>query len=73
MLLRGAGGKCRGVIPDAINDIFSRIEASKDSAITVRVSFVEIHKVGTAANDACVVSTRMCGVGPYRMHILYAG
>eukprot|EP00198_Chlamydomonas_reinhardtii_P003876 XP_001693212.1 kinesin family member heavy chain [Chlamydomonas reinhardtii] len=38
------GGKCRGVIPDAINDIFSRIEASKDSAITVRVSFVEIHK-----------------------------
>ncbi|KAG2494778.1 hypothetical protein HYH03_007022 [Edaphochlamys debaryana] len=38
------GGKCRGVIPDAINHIFSRIETTKDCAITVRVSFVEIHK-----------------------------
>ncbi|PNH11829.1 Chromosome-associated kinesin KIF4 [Tetrabaena socialis] len=39
-----AHGRCQGVIPDAINDIFSRIEAAKDSCITVRVSFVEIHK-----------------------------
>ncbi|KXZ43975.1 hypothetical protein GPECTOR_76g796 [Gonium pectorale] len=37
-------GRCRGVIPDAINDIYNRIESAKDAAITVRVSFVEIHK-----------------------------
>ncbi|GLI69654.1 hypothetical protein VaNZ11_014325 [Volvox africanus] len=38
------GARCRGVIPDTINDIFNRIDAAKDRAITVRVSFVEIHK-----------------------------
>ncbi|GFR40655.1 hypothetical protein Agub_g1240 [Astrephomene gubernaculifera] len=38
------GGKCRGVIPDTINDIFTRVEAIKDRAVTVRVCFVEIHK-----------------------------
>ncbi|GIM16243.1 hypothetical protein Vretimale_18832, partial [Volvox reticuliferus] len=38
------GARCRGVIPDTINDIFNRIDAAKDRAIAVRVSFVEIHK-----------------------------
>eukprot|EP00983_Pelagomonas_calceolata_P087822 1157043-Pelagomonas_calceolata.AAC.3 len=35
-----------GVIPETIHSIFSRIEASKDWQCTVRVGFVEIHKVG---------------------------
>lgn len=47
-----AGGTCRGVIPDAINDIFRRIEGAKDCDITVRVSFVEIHKVGWVGGKA---------------------
>lgn len=38
-------GRCNGVIPDAINAIFSRVESSRDCEFTVRVSFVEIHKV----------------------------
>ncbi|GLC45179.1 hypothetical protein PLESTB_000427200 [Pleodorina starrii] len=38
------GTRCRGVIPDTINDIFNRIDAARDRAVTVRVSFVEIHK-----------------------------
>lgn len=39
------GGKSVGVIPEAINAIFNRIAVSKDAEVTVRVSFVEIHKV----------------------------
>jgi kinesin family protein 4/21/27 len=34
-----------GVIPEAINAIFNRIATLKDWQASVRVSFVEIHKV----------------------------
>lgn len=38
------GGKAQGVIPEAINAIFTNIEANKEYECSVRVSFVEIHK-----------------------------
>eukprot|EP00201_Polytomella_parva_P001908 CAMPEP_0175085938 /NCGR_PEP_ID=MMETSP0052_2-20121109/28957_1 /TAXON_ID=51329 ORGANISM="Polytomella parva, Strain SAG 63-3" /NCGR_SAMPLE_ID=MMETSP0052_2 /ASSEMBLY_ACC=CAM_ASM_000194 /LENGTH=285 /DNA_ID=CAMNT_0016358037 /DNA_START=339 /DNA_END=1192 /DNA_ORIENTATION=- len=39
------GGRARGVIPDAINSIFDKMEKSaKDIEFSLRVSFVEIHK-----------------------------
>lgn len=34
-----------GVIPNVMNTIFSRISTTKDAEFTVRVAFVEIHKV----------------------------
>lgn len=60
-------GHCSGVIPDAINAIFSRIESTRDSECTVRVSFVEIHKVRfqecASASSAypTVAQACMCG------------
>lgn len=40
------GGRSQGVIPDVINAIYSRVAAaSRDFEFSVRVSFVEIHKV----------------------------
>lgn len=42
-----------GVIPEAINAIFNRVHAAKDWQCTVRVGFVEIHKVrGAEARGA---------------------
>jgi hypothetical protein len=35
----------KGVIPEAISAIFQRIASLKDWQASVRVSFVEIHKV----------------------------
>ena len=35
----------RGVIPKVMEAIFSRIASTKDTVFTVRVGFVEIHKV----------------------------
>jgi len=41
------GGEARGVIPSVMEDIFRRVEAApRDISYTVRVGFVEIHKVG---------------------------
>lgn len=39
------GGRAVGVIPEVINAIFTRIATVKDWQCTVRVGFVEIHKV----------------------------
>jgi hypothetical protein len=40
------GGPARGVIPEVMEELFARIEAGKEgSEFSVRVSFVEIHKV----------------------------
>lgn len=39
------GGNTQGVIPKVMDGIFQRIGASKDAEYTVRVGFVEIHKV----------------------------
>jgi kinesin family protein 4/21/27 len=40
------GGPCRGVIPEAMEELFARVEAGKEGVeFSVRVSFVEIHKV----------------------------
>ena len=39
------GGNTQGVIPKVMDGIFQRIAASKDAEYTVRVGFVEIHKV----------------------------
>ncbi|KAL6746535.1 hypothetical protein V8C86DRAFT_2939694 [Haematococcus lacustris] len=36
--------KTHGVIPEAISDMFRRIDSNKDWQASVRVSFVEIHK-----------------------------
>ena len=47
------GGRSRGVIPEAIHDIFARIASVKDWQCSVRVSFVEIHKVSHAAAHSC--------------------
>lgn len=41
------------VIPEAINAIYTRIASARDCEFSVRVSFVEIHKVGTARSVAC--------------------
>ncbi|KIZ01228.1 kinesin family member 3/17 [Monoraphidium neglectum] len=39
------GGPCRGVIPEAMEELFARVEAGKEGVeFSVRVSFVEIHK-----------------------------
>jgi hypothetical protein len=35
----------KGVIPNALATMFSKIEAAKDTAFTLRVGFIEIHKV----------------------------
>ncbi len=37
-----------GVIPNVMETIFNRIASTKDAEFTVRVAFVEIHKVKTA-------------------------
>ena len=39
------GGDCKGVIPSAMQTLFDRIAAQEASHCTVRVQFVEIHKV----------------------------
>ena len=39
------GGNTEGVIPKVMDGIFQRIATSKDAEYTVRVGFVEIHKV----------------------------
>ena len=39
------GGNTQGVIPKVMDSIFQRISSSKDAEYTVRVGFVEIHKV----------------------------
>lgn len=44
----GIGG--RGVIPKVMDTIFSKIEAARDTAVTVRVGFVEIHTVSLQEN-----------------------
>ena len=44
------GGCARGVIPKVMDTIFSRIESAEDTAITVRVGFVEIHTVSTQSH-----------------------
>ena len=38
-------GNTQGVIPKVMDGIFQRIALSKDAEYTVRVGFVEIHKV----------------------------
>ena len=35
----------RGVIPDALNSMFAKIEAAADTTFSMRVGFIEIHKV----------------------------
>ncbi len=64
-----AGGTCRGVIPDAINDIFRRIEAAKECDITVRVSFVEIHKVRLGGGTAGVGKVGYCSPSAARREV----
>lgn len=44
------GGNTQGVIPKVMDSIFQRITSSKDAEYTVRVGFVEIHKVNTPCN-----------------------
>ncbi len=44
------GGNTQGVIPKVMDSIFQRITSSKDAEYTVRVGFVEIHKVNTLWN-----------------------
>lgn len=39
------GGNTQGVIPKVMDSIFQRISSNKDAEYTVRVGFVEIHKV----------------------------
>lgn len=39
------GGSTAGVIPRVMESIFERVSAAKDVDFTVRVGFVEIHKV----------------------------
>ncbi len=39
------GGNTQGVIPKVMFSIFQRINSNKDAEYTVRVGFVEIHKV----------------------------
>ena len=41
------GGNTQGVIPKVMDSIFERINGSKDAEYTLRVGFVEIHKVST--------------------------
>lgn len=43
------GGNTEGVIPKVMDGIFQRIAASKDAEYTVRVGFVEIHKVSMSS------------------------
>ena len=50
------GGNTQGVIPKVMDGIFERITGSKDAEYTVRVGFVEIHKVST------------CSVATYTFH-----
>lgn len=38
-------GSRAGVIPDVLSSIFSRVAATRNAEFTIRVSFVEIHKV----------------------------
>lgn len=41
------GVASNGVIPNVMNTIFNRISTTKDAEFTVRVAFVEIHKVNS--------------------------
>ena len=47
------GGNTQGVIPKVMDSIFERITCSKDAEYTVRVGFVEIHKVSACCNSIC--------------------
>lgn len=47
------GGNTQGVIPKVMDSIFERINSNKDAEYTVRVGFVEIHKVSTCAHSLC--------------------
>ncbi len=38
----------QGVIPSVMDELFSRVEVETNTDFTVKVSFVEIHKVGSA-------------------------
>jgi kinesin family protein 4/21/27 len=39
------GEESKGVIPEVLEELFGRINSSPDTDFTVRVSFVEIHRV----------------------------
>ena len=39
------GGRCEGVIPCAMVDIFARVAETTDAEFVIRVSYVEIFKV----------------------------
>lgn len=61
----------RGVIPNALKTLFARIDDAKDTDFTMRIGFLELHKVRSAAAPAlrrpphcclwsCVVRLRAC-------------
>ena len=59
------GGNTQGVIPQVMDSIFERITCSKDAEYTVRVGFVEIHKVSTCPyslgkSQSCTISSMCC-------------
>ena len=51
------GGNTQGVVTKVMDSIFQRIGSSRDAEYTVRVGFVEIHKVSQHAHtDVCMQS-----------------
>jgi Kinesin motor domain len=49
----------QGIIPDALQSMFARIESQPDVAFTLRVGFIEIHKVWLSSMSM----TSVCGPG----------
>ena len=63
------GGESRGVIPAVMDAIFARVAAeSRGVGFTVRVGFVEIHKVGRRGRG----DRGGCGLGMVA-HVICAG
>ena len=47
----------RGVIPDALNSMFTKIAEAKDTSFSMRVGFIEIHKVRPSSRIPCQTIT----------------
>ena len=54
------GGNTQGVIPKVMDSIFQRISSSKDAEYTVRVGFVEIHKVSDLISEVFSFAAIQC-------------
>lgn len=52
----------QGVIPNVMDELFTRVEHETNTNFTIKVSFVEIHKVRVPCNNSSVQARGVCRV-----------